>query len=95
VLSRDLRGTPKPDYHSDFDPVGVGVGVELLVRKFSESGSELLVRKFSESGSELIVRKFSESESEKLPPQISSVKYKKNESINFIARKQVFDLLDI
>jgi len=27
VLSRDLRGTPKPDYHFDSDPVGVGVGV--------------------------------------------------------------------
>jgi hypothetical protein len=24
---RDLQGTPKPDYHSDSDPVGVGVGV--------------------------------------------------------------------
>jgi hypothetical protein len=27
VYVRDLRGTPKPDYHSDSDGVTVGVGV--------------------------------------------------------------------
>jgi len=36
VRCRDLRGTPKPDYHSDSDPVGVGVGV--TSKEISEVG---------------------------------------------------------
>jgi len=33
VISRDLRGTPKLDYHSDSDPVGVGVRVRVTSKE--------------------------------------------------------------
>ncbi len=43
VYTRDLRGTPKPDY--DSDSVGVGVGVGVRKTRFSGVGVGVGVRK--------------------------------------------------
>ncbi len=44
MVSRDLRGTPKPDYDSDSDSVGVGVGVGFFEKKFrSQIGVEVII----------------------------------------------------
>ncbi len=49
---RDLRGTPKPDYHPDSDGVGVGVGVGVSKTEFSGVGVGIGVLKteFFEAG---------------------------------------------
>jgi hypothetical protein len=41
LYTRDLRETPKPDYHSDSDGVGVGVGIGVNSKEIFGVGIEV------------------------------------------------------